>query len=78
LTPLRHLDGLLPDPDAVVGYIYGLPLTHAEAGAVSSWMANVLTPREHQTLNAWLVKMTLIHGLWVEEMLPMFKLETSP
>jgi hypothetical protein len=62
----------------MAGSIYGLPLTHAEAAAVSSWMADVITDHQREILNTWLVKMTLTHGLWVEETLPMFKLETHP
>ena len=53
-----------------VAFMFGdgrLALNHAEVMAVSNLQAGVATPQEKALLHAWLVKMTLAHGTWVQE-----------
>ena len=48
-----------------VAFVHGLPLFVNEALAFMAWEANTATPEQMETLRAWKVAMTLVHGSWV-------------
>jgi hypothetical protein len=50
-------------------WVFGLPLTLAEAHAFQAWESGVYTEEQRETLMAWKVAMTLAHGTWVHEQL---------
>jgi hypothetical protein len=53
-----------------VAFMFGdgrLALNPTEAYAVSNLQAGTITAQDRAILRAWLVKMTLLHGTWVEE-----------
>jgi hypothetical protein len=56
------------DPAKPVAYLFGdLPLLLDEAYAVSNFEAGIATVRDREIMHAWLVKMILVHGTWVED-----------
>lgn len=58
-------------PDKPVAWVFGLPMFMNEALAFQAWSANIATPEQLDTLLAWKVAMTLAHGSWVGEELPL-------
>ena len=67
LTPIRH--GLERDDYTMVSTLFGLPMTLAEALSYSDLQAGCATERQRSLLKAWLVKMTLLHGTWVSDLI---------
>ena len=59
-----------------IAFLFGLPMTYAEAHAFSAYEAGVDTREQREVLVAWMVKMTLVHGTWVGDQLGRIKLET--
>jgi hypothetical protein len=55
------------DPSKPVAFLFDLPLMFDEAFAFSNVEAGCPTDRDREILRAWAVKMTLVHGTWVEE-----------
>jgi len=51
--------------------LFGLPLTHSEALSYSALQAGCATDHQRDLLKAWLVKMTLLHGTWVSDLIGM-------
>jgi hypothetical protein len=50
-----------------VAFVWGLPMFINEALAFQAWEAHCATPEQLETLRAWLVAMTLVHGSWVRD-----------
>jgi hypothetical protein len=54
--------------------LFGLPLTYPEAHAFSDVSAGHGTPEQKVLLMSWVVKMSLLHGLWVTDaVMPMIE-----
>jgi hypothetical protein len=53
-----------------VAFIHNLPLTYREANAFSNIEAGFPAMGDREVMAAWLVKMTLLHGSWIADELP--------